>query len=150
MKLSENLTLAEVIRSESAKRFQINNNPTAEHLENLKLLATHIFQPMRDHFGVPIHISSGYRSLALNKRIGGARNSQHSTGQALDIDMQGTKVSNADIFNWAKDNLKFDQLIWEFGDDTNPDWVHISYAKKPRKQILKAKRNGLQTVYSKY
>jgi hypothetical protein len=150
MKLSENLTLAEVIRSESAKRFQINNNPTAEHLENLKLLATHIFQPMRDHFGAPIHISSGYRSLALNKRIGGARNSQHSTGQALDIDMQGTKVSNADIFNWAKDNLKFDQLIWEFGDDTNPDWVHISYAKKPRKQILKAKRNGLQTVYSKY
>lgn len=150
MKLSENLTLAEVIRSESAKRFQINNNPTAEHLENLKLLATHIFQPMRDHFGVPIHISSGYRGLALNKRIGGARNSQHSTGQALDIDMQGTKVSNADIFNWAKDNLKFDQLIWEFGDDNNPDWVHISYAKKPRKQILKAKRNGLQTVYSKY
>lgn len=150
MNLSENLTLAEVIRSESAKRFQIDNKPTEEHLANLKLLAANIFQPMRDHFGVPIHISSGYRSLALNKKIGGAKNSQHSIGQALDIDMQGTKVTNADIFNWAKDNLKFDQLIWEFGDDTNPDWVHISYSKKPRKQILKAKRNGLQTVYSKY
>lgn len=150
MNLSENLTLSEVIRSESAKRYQITNMPTDEHLSNLKLLATNIFQPIRDHFKVPIRISSGYRSAALNKKIGGASNSQHSTGQAIDIDMIGTEVTNADIFNFVKDNLKFDQLIWEFGDDTNPDWVHISYAKKPRKQILKAKRNGLQTVYSKY
>ena len=150
MNLSENLTLSEVIRSESAKRYQITNMPTDEHLSNLKLLATNIFQPIRDHFNVPIRISSGYRSLALNKKIGGAANSQHSTGQAIDIDMIGTEVTNADIFNFVKDNLKFDQLIWEFGNDTEPDWVHISYAKKPRKQILKAKRNGLQTVYSKY
>lgn len=150
MNLSENLTLSEVIRSESAKRYQITNMPTDEHLSNLKLLATNIFQPIRDHFNVPIRISSGYRSAALNKKIGGAANSQHSTGQAIDIDMIGTEVTNADIFNFVKDNLKFDQLIWEFGNDTEPDWVHISYAKKPRKQILKAKRNGLQTVYSKY
>lgn len=150
MNLSENLTLSEVIRSESAKRYQITNMPTDEHLNNLKLLATNIFQPIRDHFNVPIRISSGYRSAALNKKIGGAANSQHSTGQAIDIDMIGTEVTNADIFNFVKDNIKFDQLIWEFGDDTEPDWVHISYAKKPRKQILKAKRNGLQTVYSKY
>lgn len=150
MKLSENLSLSELIRSETAKRHQINNMPTKEHLENLKVLATTIFQPIRNHFKVPIHISSGYRSLALNRRIGGSSNSQHSTGQAIDIDMIGTDVSNADIFHWAKDNLKFDQLIWEFGNDTEPDWVHISWSKKPRKQILKAKRNGLQTVYSKY
>lgn len=150
MNLSENLTLSEVIRSETAKRYQITNMPTDEHLENLKQLAKNIFQPMRDHFGVPIHISSGYRSAALNKKIGGATNSQHSIGQAIDIDMIGTDVTNADIFNFAKDNLKFDQLIWEFGNDTEPDWVHISWSKKPRKQILKAKRNGLQTVYSKY
>lgn len=150
MNLSENLTLSEVIRSESAKRYQITNMPTDEHLENLKQLAKNIFQPIRDHFNVPIRISSGYRSDALNKKIGGASNSQHSTGQAIDIDMIGTEVTNADIFNFVKDNLKFDQLIWEFGNDTEPDWVHISWSKKPRKQILKAKRNGLQTVYSKY
>lgn len=150
MNLSENLTLSEVIRSESAKRYQITNIPTDEHLENLKQLAKNIFQPIRDHFNVPIRISSGYRSAALNKKIGGAANSQHSTGQAIDIDMIGTEVTNADIFNFVKDNLKFDQLIWEFGNDTEPDWVHISWSKKPRKQILKAKRNGLQTVYSKY
>lgn len=150
MNLSENLTLSEVIRSESAKRYQITNMPTDEHLSNLKQLAKNIFQPIRDHFNVPIRISSGYRSAALNKKIGGAANSQHSTGQAIDIDMIGTEVTNADIFNFAKDNLKFDQLIWEFGNDTEPDWVHISWSKKPRKQILKAKRNGLQTIYSKY
>ena len=150
MNLSENLTLSEVIRSESAKRYQITNMPTEEHLENLKQLAKNIFQPIRDHFNVPIRISSGYRSAALNKKIGGAANSQHSTGQAIDIDMIGTEVTNADIFNFVKDNLKFDQLIWEFGNDTEPDWVHISWSKKPRKQILKAKRNGLQTIYSKY
>lgn len=150
MNLSENLTLSEVIRSESAKRYQITNIPTEEHLENLKQLAKNIFQPIRNHFNVPIRISSGYRSAALNKKIGGAANSQHSTGQAIDIDMIGTEVTNADIFNFVKDNLKFDQLIWEFGNDAEPDWVHISWSKKPRKQILKAKRNGLQTVYSKY
>lgn len=152
MQLSKNLTLAEVIRSESAKRKGISNEPTAEHLENFKKLAENVFQPIREHFGVPIHISSGYRSAALNKVIGGASSSQHCTGEAIDIDMDGTSITNAQIFNFIKDNLVFDQMIWEFGTDKNPDWVHVSYEStgKQRKQILKAKKSAGKTSYSVY
>jgi len=145
MNLSKNLSLAEMISSESAKRNGIKNEPTAEHLDNMKKLATNVFQPIRDHFNTPIHISSGYRSLALNKAIKGSLSSQHCSGEAIDIDMDGTDITNAKIFNYIKDNLVFDQLIWEFGTDKNPDWVHVSYESKgkQRKQILKAiKKNG--------
>lgn len=158
MQLSKNLALAEVTRSETAKRKGISNMPTPEHIENFKKLAENVFQPIRDHFGVPIRISSGYRSAALNKAIGGAGktvngvyipSSQHCTGEAIDIDMDGTTVTNAQIFNFIKDNLEFDQLIWEFGTDTNPDWVHVSYEStgKQRKQILKAVKKGSATSY---
>ncbi len=152
MNLSKNLSLAEMISSESAKRNGIKNEPTAEHLENMKKLAVNVFQPIRDHFNVPIHISSGYRSLALNKAIKGSLSSQHCSGEAMDIDMDGTDITNAKIFNYIKDNLVFDQLIWEFGTDKNPDWVHVSYESKgkQRKQILKAiKKNGkiAYTIY---
>jgi len=145
MNLSKNLSLAEMISSESAKRNGIKNEPTAEHLDNMKKLATNVFQPIRDHFNTPIHISSGYRSLALNKAIKGSLSSQHCSGEAIDIDMDGTDITNAKIFNYIKDNLVFDQLIWEFGTDKNPDWVHVSYESKgkQRKQVLKAiKKNG--------
>jgi NADH dehydrogenase FAD-containing subunit len=148
MQLSKNLSLAEIVRSESAKRRNIKNTPTKEHLANLVSIALNVFQPIRDHFLVPIHISSGYRSLALNKAVGGSNTSQHSKGQALDIDMDGTKITNKQIFNFIKDNIEFDQLIWEFGTDKNPDWVHVSYAKgKNRKQILKAVRRNGKTSY---
>jgi NADH dehydrogenase FAD-containing subunit len=148
MQLSKNLSLAEVLRSESAKRNGISNTPTKEHLANLTSIALNVFQPIRDHFLVPIHISSGYRSLALNKAVGGSNTSQHSKGQALDIDMDGTKITNKQIFDFIKDNIEFDQLIWEFGTDKNPDWVHVSYAKgKNRKQILKAVRRNGKTSY---
>lgn len=149
MQLSKNLSLAEVIRSETAKRRGVSNMPTDAHIANFKLLAEKVFQPIRDHFGVPIHISSGYRSAALNKAIGGAASSQHCTGEAIDIDMDGTSVTNAQIFNYIKDNLEFDQLIWEFGTDTNPDWVHVSYEStgKQRKQMLKAVKSGGATKY---
>lgn len=152
MQLSKNLSLAEVIRSETAKRRGVSNMPTDAHIANFKLLAEKVFQPIRDHFGVPIHISSGYRSAALNKAIGGAASSQHCTGEAIDIDMDGTSVTNAQIFNYIKDNLEFDQLIWEFGTDTNPDWVHVSYEStgKQRKQILKAIKSGGATKYLPY
>jgi len=162
MQLSKNLALSEVTRSETAKRRGISNMPTPEHIENFKLLAEKVFQPIRDHFGVPIRISSGYRSAALNKAIGGAGktvngvyvpSSQHCTGEAIDIDMDGTTVTNAEIFHFIKDNLLWDQLIWEFGTDTNPDWVHVSYdsSGKQRKQILKAKRAaGGKTTYVPY
>jgi zinc D-Ala-D-Ala carboxypeptidase len=145
MQLSKNLSLSEMIRSESAKRKNISNMPSDAHLANMKKLATNVFQPIREHFNQPIHISSGYRSQELNKLISGAASSQHSSGEAMDIDMDGTSITNAQIFNWIKDNLVFDQLIWEFGTDKNPDWVHVSYEStgKQRKQILKAiKKNG--------
>lgn len=152
MQLSKNLALVEVTRSETAKRRGISNMPTPEHIENFKLLAEKVFQSIREHFGVPIHISSGYRSKALNTAIGGSLSSQHCSGEAIDIDMDGTSVTNAQIFNYIKDNLSFDQLIWEFGTDSNPDWVHVSYEStgKQRKQILKAVRAAKGTAYLPY
>lgn len=152
MQLSENLSLAEVIRSETAKRKGVSNMPTPEHIENFKKLAENVFQPIRKHFGRPIHISSGYRSAALNKAIGGAASSQHCKGEAIDIDMDGTDITNAQVFNYIKDNLSFDQMIWEFGTDKNPDWVHVSYSStgKQRKQILKAVKTNGKTSYVPY
>jgi hypothetical protein len=151
MKLSKNLDLVEVTRSVEAKRRGINNNPSPVHLSNLKLLAENVFQPIREHFNTPIHISSGYRSQILNHAIGGASRSQHCSGEAIDIDMDGTNITNKQIFDYIKNNLDFDQLIYEFGTATNPDWVHVSYSKvKNRKQVLRAKRIGVKTYYSNY
>ena len=152
MQLSKNLALVEVTRSETAKRRGISNMPTPEHIENFKLLAEKVFQPIREHFGVPIHISSGYRSKALNTAIGGSLTSQHCSGEAIDIDMDATSITNKQIFDYIKDNLNFDQMIWEFGTDTNPDWVHVSYEStgKQRKQILKAVKSAKGTAYLPY
>jgi hypothetical protein len=152
MKLSENLSLAEMLRSESAKRLGISNQPTPEHLHNMQLLAFCVFQPIRNHFKRPIHISSGYRSEALNKAIkGSSRTSQHSKGQAMDIDMDGTEITNKQIFDFIKDNLDFDQMIWEFGTAENPDWVHVSYSgKRNRKQILRATGSRTKPKYQTY
>jgi hypothetical protein len=161
MKISPNLNLYEITRSDTAKRQGIDNTPTFEHLENFKLLAEKVFEPMRGHFNVPIFISSGYRSKELNKAMGGASKivngvyvptSQHCKGQAIDIDMDGinSDVTNKMVFDFIKENLEFDQLIWEFGTDLNPDWVHVSYAKTGnRKQKLKAVRSGGKTTYLK-
>jgi zinc D-Ala-D-Ala carboxypeptidase len=152
MQISKHLSLAEVSRSETAKRKGINNTPSGEHLENFKKLAENIFEPIREHFGIPIHISSGYRSKELNAAVGGSSSSQHCQGEAIDIDMQDTSITNAEIFNFIKDNLNFDQLLWEFGNDTNPDWVHVSYEStgKQRKQILKVIKANGKTSYVPY
>jgi hypothetical protein len=152
MQLSKNLSLAEVMRSETAKRKGVSNMPTEAHIANFKLLAEKVFQPIREHFGVPIHISSGYRSAALNKAVGGSATSQHCTGEAIDIDMDGTSITNAQIFNYIKENLEFDQLIAEFPVNSNPAWVHVSYegSGKQRKQILVAKKIGSKTTYIPY
>jgi len=152
MQLSTNLSLAEVTRSETAKRRGISNMPTPEHIENFKKLAVNIFQPIREHFGKPILISSGYRSAELNKAIGGSLSSQHCSGEAIDIDMDGTDITNAQIFHYIKDNLNFDQIIWEFGTDKNPDWVHVSFAanRSQRKQMLVAKKVNGKTTYTPY
>ncbi len=151
MKLSKNLDLIEITRSTEAKRRGINNSPTSEHLANLKLLAEKVFQPIRDHFAVPIHISSGYRSRILNNAVNGAAKSQHCLGQAIDIDVDGTSITNKQVFDYIKQNLDFDQLIWEFGNDLNPDWVHVSFNKGAnKKQVLRAKRNGVKTYYTNF
>jgi len=152
MQLSKHLSLAEVTRSESAKRNGISNEPTAEHLENFKKLAEKVFEPIREHFKAPIHISSGYRSAALNKKIGGASSSQHCSGEAIDIDMDGTAITNKQVFDFIKQHLEFDQLIWEFGTTSNPDWVHVSYEStgKQRKQVLRATKQGGKTAYAPY
>ena len=150
MKLSPHLDLSEIIRSDSAKRNGISNMPTPEHIENFKLLAEKIFEPIREHFCVPIRISSGYRSKELNAKIGGSATSQHCKGQAVDIDMDGTSLTNKQIFDYIKDNLPFDQLIWEFGNEENCDWVHVSYVPNGRKQILKAFKMNGATKYFPY
>jgi zinc D-Ala-D-Ala carboxypeptidase len=149
-KLSKYVSLSEVVHSDSAKRLKIDNNPTDEHLENLKTLSVEVFDKVREFVGGPLFISSGYRSEALNKATPGAsKTSDHSVGCALDLDcdrFEGKK--NSEIFNYIKDNLEFKQLIWEFGNSAEPDWVHVSYKKGAnKKQILRAvKRNG-KTIY---
>jgi hypothetical protein len=153
MKISTHLNLAEVTRSDSAKRHGIDNTPTPEHLENFKLLAEKVFEPIRLHFKEPIFISSGYRSKALNDLIKGSLSSQHCKGQAIDIDMDGSKggVTNKMVFDFIKSRLDFDQLIAEFPENSNPAWVHVSYVKTGnRKQILVAKRISGATRYIPY
>ena len=144
MQLSKNLSLQEAIKSNTATRLGIDNRPEQWEINNLRAVAENVFQPLRDHFGVPIGVSSGYRSKALNKAIGGSKYSQHMIGEALDIDADiYGKVTNAEIFNYIKNNLEWDQMIWEFGDDEEPNWVHVSYKEsgRNRKQIKRAYRD---------
>lgn len=153
MQLSEHLTLAEVTKSQTATRLGIDNDPDAHQLAALKAIAEHIFEPVRNHFGVPIGISSGLRSKALNQAIGGSSRSQHCHGQALDIDADiYGGITNADIFHYIKNNLDFDQMIWEFGDDNNPAWVHVSFTDDDtnRGQTLRAIKENGKTKYIRY
>jgi hypothetical protein len=152
MKLSKHLDLSEVIRSDSAKRNGISNMPTPEHIENFKLLAEKVFEPIREHFGVPIRISSGYRSKELNDKTKGAsKTSDHCFGRAIDIDNDGTSITNKQIFDFIKNNLKYKQLIFEFGTDENPAWVHVSYDPNNLKnETLKAVKINNVTKYIKY
>ena len=150
MQLSEHLTLAEVTKSQTATRLGIDNTPTIDHMESLRAVAKKVFEPIRNRFGVPIAVTSGYRSKALNEAIRGSRSSQHCKGQALDIDADVYgRVTNAEIFHYIKDHIDFDQLIWEFGDDKNPDWVHVSYVERNanRGEILIAYRENGRTRY---
>jgi len=139
MKITKNLSLSELTASRTAKRLGIDNTPTKEHLENLKEVGAIIFQPLRDFFKTPIYVSSGYRSEALNKAIGGAKSSQHMKGEALDLDADVYGViTNADIFHYIKDNLVFDQLILEnVGNDGTGGWIHVSYSNgKNRGKVM--------------
>jgi zinc D-Ala-D-Ala carboxypeptidase len=150
MRLSKNLTLREAIKSNTETRLGIDNTPEEWEIHNLRAVAENVFQPVRDHFGVPIAVSSGYRSKKLNKAIGGSKYSQHVIGEALDLDADVYgKVTNAEIFNYIKNNLEWDQMIWEFGDDEEPNWVHVSYKEsgRNRKQIKRAYRDEKGVYY---
>ncbi len=152
MKLTAHFDLSEFTRSESAKREGLDNTPTSEHLENLKVLCEKVLEPIRLRFG-SINISSGYRGKMLNHFIGGSVNSDHCVGRAADIDMDdsGSGVTNTEIFNYIKDNLDYDQLIWEFGTKEKPDWVHVGYRLGAnRKQTLRATKLNGKSHYAPY
>ena len=149
MKLSENFSLAELVKSQTATRKGINNEPGTAEIENLIHLAKNILQPVREHFGKPVIISSGYRSPELCEAIGSSAKSQHAKGEAADFEIGG--VDNKELATWISKNTEFDQLILEFYDgvDPNSGWVHCSASKeKSRKQLLKAEKIEGRTVYT--
>ncbi len=136
------ITLEKFCHSDNAARKKMDNMATDPvHLQNIRNLIEHVFDPLCKHFGVVIYISSGYRSRALNLITKGASlTSAHAKGQAVDLDQDGQGTpTNRQIFDYIKANLPFDQLIWEFGDDNNPSWVHVSFKMLGnRRQILRA------------
>ena len=150
--ISKNISYNEAVNSKTAQRLRIDNTPNAEQLNSMQNVAERVFQPLREYFNTPIYISSFFRSEALNKAIGGSKTSQHCKGEAMDLDADiFGGVTNAQIFNYIKDNLEFDQLIWEFGTDENPSWVHVSYSQyQSRHTILKAIKNNGKTIYQNY
>jgi len=150
--VSKNISYKEATHSTTAKRLGIDNTPDAEQFSNMIYVAENVFQPVREHFGVPIYVSSFFRSEALNSAIRGSSSSTHMKGEAMDLDADVFgKVTNAEIFHYIKDNLEFDQLIWEFGTDIEPAWVHVSLSKGTnRNQILVAKKVEGKTVYEFY
>jgi len=147
--ISKHISYKEGVYSITAIRKGIDNEPNEKQLSNMKLVAEKIFEPVRTHFKVPIKVNSFFRSPDLNKAIGGSTKSQHCKGQAIDIDDTYGKIKNSDIYWWIKENLDFDQMIWEFGNNDNPDWVHVSYVSpdKNRNRCLKAYREDGKTKY---
>ena len=159
--ISKHITLAEAIRSDAASREGLDNTPNAQQTANIKLWAEKVFEPLREFISVkrkkdtPIHINSIYRSVAVNAAIKGSPTSQHCAGEksgkseaAGDIETHYPDFTNKDLFLLIKEKGTFDQLIWEFGDDKEPAWVHVSYCKDAnRKQILKAVKINGETKY---
>jgi zinc D-Ala-D-Ala carboxypeptidase len=150
--ISKHISFSEATNSYTAKKENIDNTPNPTQLENMKLLAINIFEPIRNYFKVPIYIPSFFRSEKLNEKIKGALGSQHTKGEAIDLDADRYgKITNKQIFDYIKNNLNFDQLIWEYGSDINPSWVHVSCkAKNNRKEILQAIKENGKTKYIKY
>ena len=149
MKISKHISSKEGVYSRTALRLNIDNPPEPYHLVNMQVIAEVIFEPLREWVGGPIKINSFYRCKELNSAIGGSAKSQHCEGRAIDLDDTFGHKTNAEMFNYIKDNLDFDQLIWEFGDDNNPDWVHVSYvsADENRRRCLKAYKTNGKTAY---
>ena len=141
MKLSKNFYLSELTKSQTAERMGLDNNPSEDETENLRLLCERVLQPIRDHFDDIVTVSSGFRNEILSEKIGSSRKSQHCRGQAADFECYG--VDNRELFDWITQNLDFDQAILEFYDgDANSGWLHVSYNEEGnRKQTLRAFRN---------
>jgi hypothetical protein len=146
MQLSKHLSKAEFERSDAATNYGISNSMNSGQLAKAMALAENCFEPIREHLGKPIRVNSGYRSPAVNKRIGGALTSQHSLGEAIDLDLH-----DRDLFEWIIDNVTFDQLIYEAGNDTEAAWFHISYREgHNRKQVLRMIKKGGKSTYIPY
>ena len=147
--ISKHISYKEGVHSNMAIRKGIDNTPNDEQLNNMELIAEKVFEPLREWVKGPIKINSFFRSPKLNTAIGGSSKSQHCKGQAIDIDDTFGKATNAEMYNWIKYNLDFDQMIWEFGDDDNPNWVHVSYVStdKNRNRCLKAYKEDGKTKY---
>lgn len=147
--ISTNLSLKEAVRSNTARRLGIANTPDDYQVGNMELIANKIFQPLREWVKGPIRVNSFFRCEELNRAIGGSSRSQHCEGRAIDLDDTFGHATNAEMFKYIKDNLNFDQLIWEFGDEKNPDWIHVSYVSEDqnRNRCLKAFKLNGKTKY---
>ncbi len=147
-RISKHISYKEATHSDYAKQYSITNKPKKEHIENMELIAEKVFEPLREWVGGPIKVNSMFRCSELNKGIGGSYKSSHLTGNAMDITSLGKK-SNKEMFDYIRENLDFDQLIWEFGLE-DPKWIHVSYVNKKdnRKQVLVTRKRGLYYTYS--
>jgi zinc D-Ala-D-Ala carboxypeptidase len=144
-RISKHISYKEAVGSNYAKQKGISNKPNEEQVENMKLLAEEVFEPLREWVDAPIKVNSMFRSLELNTALKGSKTSSHMNGEAMDITSMGGK-SNLEMFHWIKDNLEFDQLIWEFGKE--PKWLHVSFNKdNNRKQVLVTKKRGVYYTY---
>jgi len=149
MAISEHISYKEGVYSRTATRLDIDNEPNNEQMDNMCLIAQEVFEPLRMWVGGPIKINSFFRSPKLNKAIGGSGKSQHCHGQAIDLDDTFGRATNAEMYEFIKEHLDFDQMIWEFGDEDNPDWVHVSYVSeaKNRNRCLQAYKENGKTKY---
>ena len=147
--LSKHVSLHEGVYSRTAERLGIKNDPCDDHLLNMITISEKVFEPLRKHVGAPIKINSFYRGPELNKAIGGSSKSQHCEGRAMDIDDTLGNKTNAEMYDYIKNNLDFDQMIWEFGDEDNPNWVHVSYVSENenRNRCLQAYKENGRTKY---
>ena len=145
-KISNHISYKEATNSQTALRENLDNKPKSEHIKNMEILAEKVFEPLREWVGGAIKVNSMFRSLELNTALKGAARSSHLRGEAFDITSMGGK-SNLEMFHWIRENLVFDQLIWEFGAE--PKWLHVSYKKEDnRQQVLVTKRPGIYHTYS--
>jgi zinc D-Ala-D-Ala carboxypeptidase len=149
-KISEHISYKESTRSDTADRLNIINVPDKLQLDNMTKLSEKIFEPVRKHVGGPIRVNSFFRSVELNIAVGGSSSSQHCKGQAFDLDDSYGRMTNAEMYDFIKNNLDFDQMIWEFGNDKNPNWIHVSYVSEDnnRNRCLKAYKEHGRTRYS--